>query len=222
MAKNHPNTKKVGRGLRGKFSSTKKKISLILVLALLGGIFAFAYAATSGTATIGSPSGSPDIGEVMNLTTQNENWGPKDNSPEFENNVVIGGTGGKIENGNLFFIRPDKRYVGGLWIEVELVNREEINNHFTSLTENFQVYIANDGTAEENLDINDNWSKLNYTENQYLSLVGGPATFHISSDNVDNNEPLCIALESGDYFAKENYSSYPGLVHYLSIEEAGY
>lgn len=207
------------KGSNTGFSMGKKAI-LAVVIALLGGIFSFAYANTSGVGAFGPTDSAPDIGAVHSATVENSDVGPNSSAPSFSENV-IGGTGGQIENGNLFWIDPSPQLNTGLWIQVELVNREEVNKRFTSLSENFAVYQASveDPSGWTG---NENWNKLSSTENTFLTLIGGPATFQIPSDNVDNNKPLVVALESGDYYAKEDYDSYPSLAHYLSIEEAGY
>lgn len=203
----------------------RKEVALVSALILLGGIFGLAYAATSAVTTI-SPAGSaPDIAVVHSCEESGyENYGPYDSYPSFPENV-IGGTGGELSSGNKFFIQPRPAFSQGLWIQVEMVNRKEINKKYTSFTENFAVYQFGGDNAEnvEQLKNNANWNKLTVrTENSYLTLVGGPATFQIPADNCGYDKPLVVVLESGDFYAKENYSSYPGVVNYLSIEEAEY
>ncbi len=208
------------KGIDAGFSLGKKAI-LIVVIALLGGIFSFAYATTSGVVSFGPTDSAADIATVHSSTVENSDVGPYSSAPSFGENV-IGGTGGAIENGNMFWIEPSAQLNTGLWVQVELVNRGDVTEKFTSMTENFAVYQVESGVAKENWTRNDNWNMLTGTENSYLTLIGGPATFQIPSENVDNDRPLVVALESGDYYAKENYDSYPSLAHYLSVEEAGY
>ncbi len=200
--------------------SYRKHLIFIFTLILLGGIFGLAYAATYGVATVTPIDSAPGIGDVIDLTTENSAVGPYDNAPSFPENV-IGGTGGRIGAGNLFYIRPHAALRTGVWIQVEMVNRKDLNEYYTSFTENIAVYkfIGTDADNVEQLQNNDNWQRI-AGENVMLTLVGGPATFIISYDNVSHDHPLVIALDSGDYYAKEGYTSYPGVVNYCNIEEA--
>ncbi len=153
----------------------KRRNALFLVLALLGGIFALAFAATQGVAVLGPPQGAPDIGVVHDQSVENTTIGPYDTFPYFPENV-IGGTGGRLSPGNIFFIEPRPQLYTGLWIQVEMVNRKEINEHWTSFTENLGLYLAVSDNSErwvwDNM-----WKRI---DEAYLTLVGAPATFEVS------------------------------------------
>ena len=187
-----------------------KGITVIAILALLGGIFGLAYATVSGTSVFGPGGSAPSIATVES----NFSNGPVGNDPSWPDNIV-GGTGGTIENGDLFLVTPEDQYNGGLWIQVELVNRGELNEKYTSFTENLRLYSATTASPSS-----ENWEAINVTENTMVTMVGGSATFQVSSTNAENG--VAVVLESGYYFAKENYSDYPGPVNYINVEEAAY
>lgn len=194
------------------------KIPLIILLLLMGGIFFVVYATSSDTAIINPTSSAPEMATVVNQTKENSKIGPYNDHPIMEN--VIGGSSGTIENGNLYFVQPKPQYNAGLWTQVELVNRGEIDLKYTSFSENFAVYQATTSNPDGWTN-NSNWVKVP-KENAFITLSGTPATFEVKSSYVDSDYPLVVALENGNYYAKENYESYPGPVHFLSVEKGGY
>ncbi len=182
-----------------------KEVTIILILSLIGGIFGITYATVSGTLGI-----SPDAQTASSIATVSTNFdnGPGGGvRPSWPDNIV-GGTGGTIENGDLFRIEPDPAFNNGFWIEVELVNRNEINQKYTSFTENLGIYYWDSGT----------WTEL--PENAVVTRSGPSATFQITSDHANDN--IVITLENGYFYAKEGYGEYPGPINHVNIDEAAY
>ena len=201
-----------------KIDITKTQGAIVLILFLIGAASLISYATQSNIITLNPAGSGPKIGSVTNQGKENEKIGPYDNHPTMEN--VTGGTQGKIENGNLYLIRPASQYGGGLWIQVELVNRGEIDNRYDYFKESLAVYQADTDNVQLWTN-NESWTKVPET-NELLSKTEKPATFQIEKRYVDNGYPLVIALENGSYLAKENYDSYPKPIHYSSIEQADY
>lgn len=218
-----------GTSTQDRFPHAKKVAVLVVLLGLIGGIFAITYATTSATATFGSSvESAPSIGDNIWAHTNaddssveiQENYGPHDGIPYFPENI-IGGTGGSIESGNLFWIEPHPEYNTGIWMQVELTNRSHITERYTSFSENLAVWQLNDGAtdpAEET-----NWTKLDDI-NTFITAIGPTATFHINQENasIADNRPLVVTIESGEFWAKEELADYGQVTHYLEIDEGGY
>ena len=201
-----------------KIEITKPQAGVVLILFLIGTVSLLSYATPSNTITLNPAGSGSKIGSVIDQTKENEKIGPYDNNPTLEN--VTGGTGGEIENGNLYFIWPNPEYGGGLWIQIELVNRKDMDNKYYSFEENIAVYQAD----TDNVSLwtnNEHWNKLS-NQNKLLIKAGRPVTFQIEKQHVDNDYPLVITLENGSYSAKENHDTYPKPLHYSSIEQADY
>ncbi len=190
-----------------------------MILISIGGSLFLAYAATSGTAKLSPRDDSaPNICSVTNQKRKKENIGPYDNYPSMEN--LTGGERGKLDNGNLFFLRPQAEYDDGLWVQVELVNRGEFYEKYENFKENISIYQAN--TNNSDLWTNsESWTQL-ANKIELLTMEGSPVTFQIPEQYVDHDYPLVVTLENGKYQTKENFDSYPGPIHYLSVDEADY
>ncbi len=191
---------------------------LIIILLLLGGVFSTLYANSTGTLSLNTPNNAPDMSRIINQKIDNEKIGPHDNYPSMGN--VVGGTTGEIENGNVFIIWPRPEYNNGLWIQLEIVNRNELNKKYSSFTENFALYQSTTDNSA-NWENNQNWKTIP-KENGLITLIGSPLTFQVKKEYVDNNYPIVVALENGEYQAKENYDSYPGPIHFLDIDKGAY
>lgn len=197
---------------------TKGKVTLIFLLLLLGIFFSSIYATAPTTISINPQQGSPDIARIIDQQIENKKIGPYDSYPTLGS--LTSENTGKIENGNLFLVWTRPQYTDGLWIQLELVNRKNLDEKYISFVENIAIYQAtsNDPNEWEN---NHNWESIP-KGNDVLKLTGSPLTFQVKKNYVENDYPIVVALDNGEYQVEDNSDPRPKPVHYLSIEEGDY
>lgn len=125
-----------------------------------------------------------------------------------------------VDHGNLYLIRPSPQYRRGLWIQVELVNRWEIDNFYLVFEENVGVYRVTTDNSElwEN---DDYWVPV---QQENMSKSGKPIEFQVPEVYVSYDYPLVIAIDNMYYEVRpENAENVcVGAYHYVSVEEGDY
>lgn len=149
-------------------------ISIVAVLAITSGVFAFTY--TTATTTIGVTAIESDFAEVTaNLTS-------------YSAPTVFGKYAGTWPTGTLFDIVPDPNYTGDLVIHVYLVNTGELVRYYHHLNmalefqDSTNTTVDDQGTVQilnlQNADVTFEWSSGNGTSPYYVKLTGGGYRLH--------------------------------------------
>lgn len=192
---------------------SRKAWLFVLIMALIGGVLASAYAAAQAR-IFKAPSTSretiADIFDNSNLAGDN---GPAGDAT-LDWPAVWGGTGDNLDNRmNAFVVRPHPAYNENLWLEIDLVERGGLNKYYTSLTETVGIYTAD----------NSDHSAATWTlqgSKKDISLVGGPVTFIVGMPQAENG--IAVVVEDVNWYAKEDLGdgNYPGATNMLNVEEA--
>ncbi len=189
-------------------SATKYLILIVLLLSLVG---------KSSTTARNTSTSEKNLANIHSTTGEFSEYGPFKESANIS--TIVGGSSGNINKGNFYFLKPKKATNRGLWINVELVNKDQMNEAFTSLIEKFVVYQYNPDNHDDNdYENNEKWKRINEKDSSYLTLSKGHVEIDIKSKNVDSRKPLALVVKSGSFYAKESLRRYPIPIHFVELE----
>ncbi len=165
-------------------------ISVIALLVVTGGMFAYTF--TTATATIGVVPQASDFANVTANTTTPPNY-------------VFGSFTGTWPQQTLFTIEPHDEYTGDLVITVSMVNTGELIRQYRHLNMVLQYYDKNGdiaGTQGEiqvlnlqNAEVLFDWQSINGTAPFSVNITGGGFRLHPFRNMTDGSYQPMIWCE---------------------------
>ena len=157
-------------------------------------VFGLATAKTQNILSSGSLDSAAELAKIETVGRDGygENTGPYDNKPNLNPNE------NEIESGNVKIVDTTEKYDGGIWLEVDILNRKYVKDRFDNFEENIGIYVTSSQNDGKNWNVNGNWTKF-AAEN--LTISKQPLEFIIESDYMNGHDVkgISVTIENGSY-----------------------